>query len=113
MAFIIVYITNPDERTAKKIVAHLVKNKLAACGNIFPIKSMFWWKGAIKSENEVAAIVKTRKENWEKIKKEVKNLHPYEVPAIICINAEADKGFENWIMDETARSLTNEFKKRQ
>ncbi|MBU4257244.1 divalent cation tolerance protein CutA [Patescibacteria group bacterium] len=33
MGFIIIYITYPDLKTAKKIVASLMESRLIACGN--------------------------------------------------------------------------------
>ena len=52
MSFIIVYITHAKELAATKVSNYLVENKYAACANIFPIKSAYWWDGAIQSEHE-------------------------------------------------------------
>ena len=101
MSFIIAYITNPNNETAEKIVSHLVENRIIACGNIFPIKSIYWWKGKVEKENEVVAIVKTTNEKWELLKEEVKKMHPYDVPCIVKIDAEANEEYEKWIEEET------------
>jgi len=95
-----VYITNKDETEAKKIAQHLLDKKLIACANIFPINSVFLWKGKLKDTKEVVAIVKTKKENFEKVKNEVMKIHSYECPCIAKIDAEANKEFENWVMKE-------------
>ena len=73
---ITVYVTYPNLKEAKKITNHLLKKKLVACANFWPIKSMYWWKGKIENDNEVVAILKTRKENWNKVKTEIKKMHP-------------------------------------
>lgn len=101
MGFIIIYITHKNQEEAEKIVKHLLNKKLIACGNIFPIKSFYWWKGKIENSDEVVSIVKTKNENWEKLKKEVKKVHSYEVPCIMKIGVEGDEGFEKWINEET------------
>lgn len=94
---ILVYITNKDKKEAEKIANRLLKNKLIACANIFPIKSIYTWKGKLQNCREVALIAKTQNKNFEKIKKEVKKTHSYECPCIIKISASANKEYENWI----------------
>jgi len=78
MSFIIIYITHDSEADAKKISKHLLDKRLVACANIFPIKSMYWWKGEITDAVEYVSIVKTPEKNWERIKDEVAKIHPYE-----------------------------------
>jgi periplasmic divalent cation tolerance protein len=100
VSFIAVYITHKNEGEAKKIVSHLLKNKLIACANFFPIKSAYWWKGKIENSDEIVSLIKTKKENWEKIKKEVEKIHPYETPCVMKFDIEANKDYEDWIESE-------------
>jgi len=100
MGFIIIYITHPDLKTAKRIVASLMESRLIACGNFFPIQSSYWWKGKIENSKEVVSIVKTKAKNWEKVKSAVIKLHPYETPCIMKINIEANDDYESWINKE-------------
>ncbi len=95
-----VYITNKDEAEAEKIAKHLLNKKLIACANIFPTTSMYEWKGKLENTKEVVAIVKTKKENFEKVKNEVMKIHSYECPCIAKIDVEGNKEFENWVMKE-------------
>jgi periplasmic divalent cation tolerance protein len=99
MTFIFVYITNPNKKVARKIALHLLKKRLVACANIFPIEASYWWKGKIENTKEVVLIVKTRKENFNKIKNEIKKIHPYSIPCIIRFNVEANKDYEKWIRE--------------
>jgi len=99
MPFKIIYITHPDEATAKKISAELIEKKLVACANLFPIESAYWWQSAIQNEKEVVSIVKTTEKNFEKVKKVVAEIHPYEVPCIMAMQAEANEAYEKWIED--------------
>jgi periplasmic divalent cation tolerance protein len=101
MPFIFVYVTNPNEKEAKKIAMHLLRKRLVACTNTFPIKSHYLWKEKIENAKEVVLILKTRKENFEKVKKEIKKIHPYSLPCIIKFDVEANEDFENWIKKET------------
>ena len=97
MSFIIIYITHENEAAAKSVVNQLVEEKLVACGNLFPIQSAYWWQGAIQHENEWVSIVKTVPELWEKVVSRVEDIHPYEVPCIMKLEAEANEKYEEWI----------------
>jgi len=101
--FIAIYITYPDNKTAEEICGQLLNKKLVACANIHPIKSMYWWKGEIKKEDEVVSIVKTTSERWDEVKLEIEKLHPYETPCIMRLEADANKAYEDWIKDETKK----------
>jgi len=100
MSFIFVYITNSNKREAKKVASHLLKKRLISCANIFPINSLYWWKGKIEKANEHVLIVKTLEKNFKRIKREVKKIHSYSVPCITKINVEANKEYERWIRKE-------------
>ncbi len=97
MGFIIVYVTHPDRMTAEKISKSLVEEKVIACSNTLSIKSCYWWQSAIQNEEEIVTILKTKKENWEKLKARVAELHPYEVPCIMKLEVEANQEYEDWI----------------
>ena len=100
MGFIIIYITYPDLKTAKKIVASLMESRLIACGNFFPIQNTYWWKGKIENSKEVVSIVKTKTKNYKKVKSAVIKLHPYKTPCIIKIDVKANDDYELWINKE-------------
>ncbi len=96
-----VYITASSKEEAEKIAKHLLEKKLAACVNIFPIESYFWWEGKIEKADEYAMIVKTRAEKFAELRDEVKKVHSYSVPCICAIPIERGlKEFLDWI-DET------------
>jgi periplasmic divalent cation tolerance protein len=96
-----IYVTYPNKGEAEKIVHSLIKKKLIACANFFPVKSSFWWKGKVNNSEEIVSILKTQKKNWNKIKTEISEMHPYETPCIIKLNAEANEEFDNWVKKET------------
>ena len=100
MPFIIVYITNPNERVANKVASHLLKKRLVACVNLFPIHSGYWWKGKLENAKEGVALAKTLEKNYKKIKEAVKSIHPYTVPCIMKFHVEANEDYERWIRGE-------------
>ncbi len=98
LMFSIIYITAGDMAEARNIGHKLIDEKLAACANIFPISSIFRWKGKIDEANEFAIIVKTRADKVEEIESRVKELHSYEVPCIISFNlAGGSAEYLKWI----------------
>ncbi len=97
-----IYITTKDEDEARKIGRTLVDEKLAACVNILPIKSIYRWEGEIQEEGEAAMLVKTKAELADKVIERVKELHSYEVPCIVSFSI--DKGnpdYLKWIEEST------------
>ena len=91
----LIYITCKDKIEAKKISKVLLEKKLIACSNMFPIESMYWWKGKIEESNEVVIIAKGK--DYDKVKKEVEKLHSYDVPCILKIDADCNEEYQDWV----------------
>ena len=99
---VLLYMACKDEKEAKKISIHLLKKRLIACANIFPIKSMYWWNCKVANENETAIIAKTSDKNFKKAANEAKRIHSYRIPCIMRISAAANKEYEAWAKKEMA-----------
>lgn len=97
---VLAYITCKNKKEAVKISKHLLKKRIIACSNMFPISSLYWWKGKIVSDNEFVMIAKTTEKNFNILKKEVKKIHSYEIPAILKIKADANKEYLKWANKE-------------
>ena len=97
MGFIFIYITNPTKREARKIAEYLLKKKLIGCANIFPVESLYWWKNKITDGKEFVLIAKTKKDNFEKVRKEVGKIHSYAIPCIVKIPARANRKYADWL----------------
>ncbi len=102
MKFCSIYITAGDEEEAGKIGRALVEEKLAACVNILPIRSVYRWKDNIEEEGEVVMFVKTRDELADKVIERVKELHSYDVPCIVSFPIEkGNADYLRWIEEST------------
>ena len=97
--FIIVLVTCGSKVEAEKIIDVLLAKKLIACANMISgVGSKFWWKGKIDKAKEVLVTLKTRREHFRRIEKEVKRIHSYEVPEIVAIPIIAgSKNYLQWI----------------
>ncbi|HLC90514.1 MAG TPA: divalent-cation tolerance protein CutA [Candidatus Nanoarchaeia archaeon] len=100
MQAIFVYVTAGDEKEAQKIAQLLLKKKLIACANIFPIKSMYTWKGKVQSDDEVVLILKTLEKKYSLVETEIKKLHSYDVPCICKIPVSANKEYMVWVQEQ-------------
>ena len=99
---VIIVSTFPSKQSVTSIANKLVKKRLAACVNITMISSIYTWKGKIENQNEYLALFKTTKKNQSVLKKELKKLHPYDVPEIAEINVESvNQQYMKWLVDST------------
>lgn len=95
---IFVYSTFPKKAEAQKMGEWLIKKGLAACINIFPIDSIYFWKGKITKDKEFAAIIKTRKESFKKVEKFILSHHSSETPCILEVPlGRVAKKYSNWL----------------
>lgn len=98
----IIYMTARNEKEAEKIVTTLLDEKFIACGNIFPVRSIYSWKGNREDEKEAAVIMKTRSSKVLRTIKRIKELHSYEVPEIISFKVDkGNKDYLAWVSEET------------
>lgn len=94
-----IYITNPSKKHACDIARALLQKRLIACANIFPVESLYWWKGKMVEGKEWVAIFKTEDKKYARIQKEVRATHPYTVPCILKLSVEANKEYVEWVKE--------------
>lgn len=86
----------------------MVKQRLVACVNIFPIDSIYWWEGKIVSDKEVVLIAKTVKRNYRKVENFIKKRHSYKVPCVMGWEVErVKKEYEGWAVDSVRGVVTS------
>lgn len=105
MDLLLVLSTFPDEERARQIGTLLVEKQLAACVNLISgLTSIYRWEGGLESAGEVLAVFKTSKETYPHFEKELRALHPYEVPEIIALEAkEVAAAYGQWVLSELRR----------
>ncbi len=95
----ILFVTCPNYKSADKISEVLLKKKLIACAKVSSVKSAYWWKGKMEKSSEVLMTLTARTNDYSKIEKEIKRLHPYDVPEIISFKVKGSKDYLDWISE--------------
>lgn len=101
----VVFVTVNGEEQGLKIARAVVEEKLAACASILgPVRSVYWWDGAVQDEPELLLMMKTQRSLFDKLREAVLKLHSYEVPEIIALPiVDGHAPYLSWITDSTRR----------
>jgi periplasmic divalent cation tolerance protein len=101
--FIVVLVSCGSEDEAVKIARLLVEKRLAACVNLVsPVRSIYRWEGKILDETEWILIIKTQKNKFNQLEKELRSLHSYAIPEIIGLSVvEGASSYLKWLEEMT------------
>lgn len=84
MTIVSVYAIFADVEEGERIGRTVVEEQLAACINILgPCRSIYRWKGAIETVEEVPAILKTHSWKADELIARIAALHSYDVPCVV------------------------------
>ena len=98
------YVTAPDRRTARSIARAVVERRLAACANLRPVESIYRWHGKREETSEFVIVFKTRTSILPKLIREVRRMHPADVPCIVSYPmGPALDAYLAWIDRETVQ----------
>ncbi len=95
-----IYITCKNRKEAEKIADVLLSKRLIACANVFPLTSLYWWKGRKRRSKEYIIAGKTREGKFNAIVKQVKKVHSYKVPFISAWKEQTTKDINKWLRKE-------------
>jgi len=104
----VIVLTNlPDREAALKLAQALVEQRLAACVNVLAeCTSVYRWKEAIETAQEVPLLIKTRVALYAEVEAAIRRYHPYELPEIVAVPLV--RGFPEyleWVTAETTISI--------
>ena len=100
----IVLVTVASLAQGETIAQVLLAEKLAACVNLLPVDSWYWWENKINRDREYQLLIKTKLSLFSQVREQIKTLHNYEVPEIIAIPIVAgSQSYLNWLDDNTIR----------
>ena len=98
MKLLAVYTTVARRQDAQRIARALVERGLAACAQISEIESFYVWQGALEQEGEFRLLLKTTEAAYPALEAALRELHPYELPAIQAVAVEhASAEYAAWV----------------
>lgn len=103
MSMLLVFTNLPDQASARILAASLVEQRLAACVNVLqPCHSIYRWKGAVETTEEVPLLIKTTEARYPALQEAILAQHPYETPEIVALPvANGLPDYLGWVTAET------------
>ena len=98
---LIVLCTFPSDEEARQIGTHLVERQYAACVNIISaVQSIYRWQGKVCHESEVMVVIKTTRQAFPVLSRELLSMHSYDEPEIIALPVvDGSAGYLAWLED--------------
>lgn len=99
MSVVTVYATFTYPGQAQTIGQTMVEERLAACVNILqPCRSIYRWEGKVETATETPALFKTTMDKADALIARIKELHSYDIPAIVVWPIERlSADFGDWV----------------
>lgn len=96
---IVVFVSCGNRTEAERLAKSLVEKRLAACVNLLPeISSWYWWENKVTQDQEILLLIKSSREKFAELEKEVLRLHSYAVPEVVALQiVEGSGDYLNWI----------------
>ena len=76
----------PSRDAALDAVGGALERRLAACANLVPSESRYWWEGKVEAASEVVVVFKTDPKRVGALFRYVRESHPYRVPEVIEVD---------------------------
>lgn len=83
--WVVVLVTASSQAEAESLAKALVEAKLAACVNLYPVRSFYRWQGELCCDQEWQLTIKTRLASFGRLAHEVQQRHSYDTPEIIAL----------------------------
>jgi periplasmic divalent cation tolerance protein len=103
-AHLIVLTTTDTAEGASELARAAVEARVAACAQIEgPIRSTYWWDGAIQEEQEWRVVYKLPAGRYAELEALIKRVHTYETPEIVSTDIPRGSAeYLRWLDAETA-----------
>jgi periplasmic divalent cation tolerance protein len=96
---IVVLVTAGSSDQAANIARSLVEERLAACVNVVPVRSIYRWEGKVADDGEWLLVVKTTRERFDAVEARIRELHSYAVPEVIALDvALSSRPYLDWLL---------------
>ncbi len=97
----VVLVTVPSAAEGTRMARILVEERLAACVNVVPgVRSVFFWEGELREEDEALLVMKTGRERYEALQRRILALHSYSLPEILALPVESGSpAYVTWVRE--------------
>lgn len=101
---VVLLVSAPNARTARRLSEVLVDERLAACVTEVPgAVSFYRWKGRVERSTEHLLLIKTLQPRLKVLLQRITTLHPYDVPEILALPVVAGNAdYLDWLRAATA-----------
>jgi periplasmic divalent cation tolerance protein len=100
----VVLTTLGAEADAVTLAKALVEERLAACVNVLPpMTSVYRWKNAVEQEREQQLVIKTDAATVPALRARLLELHPYELPEFLVLDAGGSDAYLAWVHESARR----------
>ena len=105
---VLIISTFPNEESIANISKYLiVSKKLCACVSLTKVRSIYYWNDKLEDQEEFMVFFKTTKLHANRLKDEIKKLHPYEVPEILEVKMDdVSRNYLSWLVQSTTMPAT-------
>lgn len=95
---VLIYTTCKDTSEAVKLGNLLLREKLAACVNIWPMQSMYMDNGTLKNQTEAVLIIKTLEPKVAHVEELIEKNHTYSTPFIGSLSVHRlNRAYREWM----------------
>jgi periplasmic divalent cation tolerance protein len=102
--FSIVITTIDSDQGARSIATAVLSSRLAACVQIFPMRSHYVWNDEMREENEFFLQMKAPTDNFEALAALIREIHTYDIPEILRVDiADGDRAYLSWVAQYARR----------
>lgn len=99
MVFIYTTCKNTDE--AKSLGTMIIKEKLGACVDFWPIQSYYNWEGDLKCVDQIMLCITTFENKSEDVNELISQNHSYSVPMIATTDVRRiNRAYKEWMTGE-------------
>ncbi|MFJ4879486.1 divalent-cation tolerance protein CutA [Streptomyces sp. NPDC088745] len=94
--------TADSEAGAAELADRVIGERLAACAQVYPVRSVYRWQGAVERATEWRIDFKTRGELLPELTARIGELHDYDTPEVVAVPVVAGSpAYLEWVTEQT------------
>ncbi|MFC2153271.1 divalent-cation tolerance protein CutA [Actinomycetota bacterium] len=94
---VVVMTTEASVALARSLARKLVERRVAACASFCELGSVYRWNDDIVEDDEVQITIKTSPTSVDGLVAAITELHSYDVPEILVLEAQAAASYAAWV----------------